>query len=242
MINGTAPADTPPPAPGPARRGPAVASAGTSGRIVCSASVRSAASARASTQCPLTIQICVGCGFCAGKQAATGCHRAPSLISPRPSKRRFRGYPYAEHRIRQGAGRSLDVGQNGAIRLGAANLIPPCAGHRPGPGAAAGQGHRRRFADIEISLRCWRMCAARTCSSSIDVVSGQRPSDGTADHHRCAARSSARRITAVIPYFGYARQDRKVGARAPISAKLVANLITHAGADRSSRSTCMPAN
>ena len=45
-------------------------------------------------------------------------------------------------------------------------------------------------------------------------------------------RSSANRITAVIPYFGYARQDRKVGSRAPISAKLVANLITHAGADR----------
>jgi ribose-phosphate pyrophosphokinase len=45
-------------------------------------------------------------------------------------------------------------------------------------------------------------------------------------------RSSARRITAVIPYFGYARQDRKVGPRTPISAKLVANLITEAGANR----------
>jgi|UniRef100_UPI0035C9AE27 ribose-phosphate pyrophosphokinase len=45
-------------------------------------------------------------------------------------------------------------------------------------------------------------------------------------------RSSARRITAVIPYFGYARQDRKPGPRTPISAKLVANLITVAGADR----------
>ena len=45
-------------------------------------------------------------------------------------------------------------------------------------------------------------------------------------------RSSAKRVTAVIPYFGYARQDRKSGPRTPISAKLVANLITQAGADR----------
>jgi ribose-phosphate pyrophosphokinase len=47
-----------------------------------------------------------------------------------------------------------------------------------------------------------------------------------------AHRSSARRITAVLPYFGYARQDRRATGRTPISAKLVANLITHAGAHR----------
>jgi ribose-phosphate pyrophosphokinase len=45
-------------------------------------------------------------------------------------------------------------------------------------------------------------------------------------------RASARRVTAVIPYFGYARQDRKVGPRTPISAKLVANIITASGANR----------
>ena len=47
-----------------------------------------------------------------------------------------------------------------------------------------------------------------------------------------AKRGSAKRITAVMPYFGYSRQDRKTSPRCPISAKVVANLITTAGADR----------
>jgi ribose-phosphate pyrophosphokinase len=48
----------------------------------------------------------------------------------------------------------------------------------------------------------------------------------------CLRRASVRRVTAVIPYFGYARQDRKDEGRVPITAKLVANLITTSGADR----------
>ena len=48
----------------------------------------------------------------------------------------------------------------------------------------------------------------------------------------CFTQASARRMTAVLPYFGYARQDRKTGSRTPISPKLVANLITTAGANR----------
>ena len=48
----------------------------------------------------------------------------------------------------------------------------------------------------------------------------------------CLKRASAKRVTAVIPYFGYARQDRKDEGRVPITAKLVANVITAAGADR----------
>ena len=52
-------------------------------------------------------------------------------------------------------------------------------------------------------------------------------------------RASARRITAVIPYYGYARQDRKDKPRVPISSKLVADLLTTAGADRALLSICM---
>src|SRR5690349_22288434 len=91
----------------------------------------------------------------------------------------------------------------------------------------------RRFADNEIFVEVLE----NVRGSDVYVI--QSTSYPTNDHLMelliitdALRRSSARRITAVIPYFGYARQDRKVGSRAPISAKLVANLITHAGVDR----------
>jgi ribose-phosphate pyrophosphokinase len=91
----------------------------------------------------------------------------------------------------------------------------------------------RRFADMEIFVEIQENVRGS------DVFIIQSTSFPTNDHLMelliitdALRRASARRITAVLPYFGYARQDRKVGSRAPISAKLVANMITHAGADR----------
>jgi len=91
----------------------------------------------------------------------------------------------------------------------------------------------RRFADMEIFVEIEENVRGR------DVFAIQSTSFPANDHLMelliiidALKRASARRITAVIPYFGYARQDRKPGPRTPISAKLVANLITHAGADR----------
>jgi ribose-phosphate pyrophosphokinase len=91
----------------------------------------------------------------------------------------------------------------------------------------------RRFADMEVFVEIEENVRGR------DVFVVQSTSFPANDHLMelliiidALRRASARRITAVIPYFGYARQDRKVGPRTPISAKLVANLITHAGADR----------
>src|SRR6202163_4515515 len=91
----------------------------------------------------------------------------------------------------------------------------------------------RRFADMEIFVEIQENVRGS------DVFIIQSTSYPANDHLMelliitdALRRASARRITAVIPYFGYARQDRKVGSRAPISAKLVANLITRAGVDR----------
>ena len=91
----------------------------------------------------------------------------------------------------------------------------------------------KRFADMEIFVELQENVRGE------DVFVLQSTSFPANDHLMellilidALRRSSARRITAVIPYFGYARQDRRTASRTPISAKLVANLITEAGADR----------
>ena len=91
----------------------------------------------------------------------------------------------------------------------------------------------RRFADMEIFVEIQENVRGE------DVFVLQSTSYPANDHLMellimidALRRASARRITAVMPYFGYARQDRKVSPRTPISAKLVANLISQAGADR----------
>jgi hypothetical protein len=91
----------------------------------------------------------------------------------------------------------------------------------------------RRFADMEVFVEIQENVRGA------DAFVVQSTSFPTNDHLMellimmdALRRASARRITAVLPYFGYARQDRKPGPRTPISAKLVANLITRAGADR----------
>jgi ribose-phosphate pyrophosphokinase len=91
----------------------------------------------------------------------------------------------------------------------------------------------KRFADQEVFVEINENVRGQDC---FVIQSTSRPAN---DHLMellvmidALRRGSARRITAVIPYFGYARQDRKTGPRTPISAKLVANLISTAGADR----------
>src|SRR6201996_5355447 len=91
----------------------------------------------------------------------------------------------------------------------------------------------RRFADMEVFVEILENVRGQ------DTFIVQSTSFPANDHLMevlimtdALRRASARRITAVIPYFGYARQDRKPGPRTPISAKLVANMISRAGADR----------
>src|SRR6188472_1386219 len=123
---------------------------------------------------------------------------------------------------------------NGAIKLVAGNSNPALA---EGIGAYIGtpltKAVVRRFADMEIFVEIQENVRGA------DVFVIQSTSFPANDHLMelliiidALRRSSARRITAVLPYFGYARQDRKSAPRTPISAKLVANLITIAGANR----------
>jgi ribose-phosphate pyrophosphokinase len=125
-------------------------------------------------------------------------------------------------------------GKNGAIKLVAGNSNPALAEEiaeylkTPLTKAVV-----RRFADGEVFVEIQENVRGA------DVFVIQSTSAPANDHlmelliiQDALRRSSARRITAVVPYFGYARQDRKPGPRTPISAKLVANLITRAGADR----------
>jgi ribose-phosphate pyrophosphokinase len=123
---------------------------------------------------------------------------------------------------------------NGAIKLVAGNSNPALADAIGGyVGTPLTKAIVRRFADMEIFVEIQENVRGA------DVFILQSTSFPANDHLMelliiidALRRASARRITAVIPYFGYARQDRKVGSRSPISAKLVANLITRAGADR----------
>src|ERR1700712_120968 len=91
----------------------------------------------------------------------------------------------------------------------------------------------RRFADEEVFVEIHENVRGEDVfvvqSTSFPVNDNMMELLITLDALR---RASAKRITAVIPYFGYARQDRKPGPRTPITAKLVANIITEAGANR----------
>jgi ribose-phosphate pyrophosphokinase len=124
--------------------------------------------------------------------------------------------------------------KNGSIKLVAGNSNPELAAEISSVlGVPLTKASVRRFADMEVFVEIQENVRGS------DVFILQSTSYPANDHLMelliitdALRRASARRITAVIPYFGYARQDRKAGSRSPISAKLVANLITHAGADR----------
>jgi len=124
--------------------------------------------------------------------------------------------------------------KNGSIKLVAGNSNPALARQiAQGLGLELTKAIVRRFADMEIFVEIQENVRGT------DVFIIQPTSFPANDHLMelliitdALRRASARRITAVIPYFGYARQDRKSGSRTPISAKLVANLITRAGVDR----------
>jgi len=95
------------------------------------------------------------------------------------------------------------------------------------------RAHIRRFADMEVFVEILENVRGEDV---FVIQSTSYPANDTLMELLVCLdalrRSSADRVTAVVPYFGYARQDRKTAPRTPISAKLVANLITRAGADR----------
>ena len=96
-----------------------------------------------------------------------------------------------------------------------------------------GQGHTDMFPDGELLVKIEEDVRGRDCfvvQSTYDPVNAHLME--LLIYIDCLKRASAKRITAVLPYFGYARQDRKDEGRTPITAKLVANLIHVAGADR----------
>ncbi|MCH2148492.1 MAG: ribose-phosphate pyrophosphokinase [Phycisphaerales bacterium] len=96
-----------------------------------------------------------------------------------------------------------------------------------------GQGDTELFPDGELIVRVEEDVRGRDCfviQSTCDPVNANLME--LLIYIDCLRRASAKRITAVIPYFGYARQDRKEAGRTPITAKLVANLIVAAGAHR----------
>jgi ribose-phosphate pyrophosphokinase len=124
--------------------------------------------------------------------------------------------------------------KNGSIKLVAGNSIPVlAAGIAAELGLPLTKTVVRRFADMEIFVEIQENVRG---SDVFILQSTSYPANDLLMElliiTDALRRASARRITAVVPYFGYARQDRKSGSRTPISAKLVANLITHAGVDR----------
>ncbi|MBK5652327.1 MULTISPECIES: ribose-phosphate pyrophosphokinase [unclassified Bradyrhizobium] len=124
--------------------------------------------------------------------------------------------------------------KNGSIKLVAGNSNPALAQDiAKGLGIELTKAVVRRFADMEIFVEIQENVRG---SDMFILQSTSFPANDNLMElliiTDALRRSSARRITAVIPYFGYARQDRRSGSRTPISAKLVANLIAHAGVDR----------
>ncbi|WP_429025295.1 ribose-phosphate pyrophosphokinase [Bradyrhizobium sp. I1.14.4] len=124
--------------------------------------------------------------------------------------------------------------KNGSIKLVAGNSNPALAQDiAKGLGIELTKAVVRRFADMEIFVEIQENVRG---SDMFILQSTSYPANDNLMElliiTDALRRSSARRITAVVPYFGYARQDRRSGSRTPISAKLVANLISHAGVDR----------